>query len=75
MKAPRASAIALLSGFKTWMTRPRPDPEPDFGSLDATDKFRSCGRAAGAQDRQTRNSRCTDQIDRWPPGPSLDNYS
>jgi hypothetical protein len=75
MLVSRTSAVTILNGFKGWMGRRRTALETDIEAPESSDIVGESGRLIPFREGTwSDRRRCTEQ-NRWPLGPSLDNFS
>lgn len=76
MKSSLTSASAVLKGFKGWMARRRTAAPADIETPETPEVVWACGRRVPLEDGELDARReFAMREDRWPPGPSLDNFS
>lgn len=74
MKSSLTSASAVLKGFAGWVTRRRSEARADLGTPETPEVVWACGQRIPLEELDTRREFATQQ-DRWPLGPSVDNFS
>ena len=76
MKSSLTSASAVLKGFTGWVTRRRSAARADIETPETPEVVWACGQHIPLEDSEldTRREFATQQ-DRWPLGPSVDNFS
>jgi hypothetical protein len=63
----------VLKGLKVWMTGHRPEDAVDAPEMTVV---RACGRVIPVEDSEfSERRKFAVRADRWPPGPSMDNFS
>lgn len=76
MKSSLTSASAVLKGFAGWVTRRRSEARADVETPETPEVVWACGQRIPLEDGELDTRReFAAQQDRWPLGPSVDNFS